>query len=65
MQNDTNTKGYNQWFYFSFQNKTSNLIKINIVNFIKKQMMFLDGVRPVAFSIKANQQQQKGWFFAG
>ena len=55
MQNDTNTKGYNQWFYFSFQNKSSKSIRINIVNFIKKHMMFLDGVRPVGFSTKAHQ----------
>ena len=65
MQNDTNTKGYNQWFYFSFQNKSSKVVRINIVNFIKKHMMFLDGVRPVAFSTKGSQEEKKGWFFAG
>jgi hypothetical protein len=50
IQNDTNTKGYNQWFYFSIQHNLNykKTIKINIVNFIKKHLMFEDGVRPVA-----------------
>lgn len=54
MQNDTNTKGYSQWFYFSLRNQKNKKIKINIVNFIKKTLMFLDGVRPVAYSTKAH-----------
>ena len=52
MQNDTNTKGYCQWFYFSIQNTMINKMKINIVNFVKKCYMFMDGVRHVAFSTK-------------
>lgn len=36
MQNDINTKGYNQWFYFKLHNtKKHNRIRLNIVNFIK------------------------------
>ena len=54
MQNDTNTKGYNQWFYFSFQNRSLKKVRFNIVNFIKKKLMFLDGVKPVGFSAKEN-----------
>ena len=52
MQNDTNTKGYNQWFYFSFKNAKLKKVRFNIVNFIKKKLMFLDGVRPVGYSLK-------------
>lgn len=65
MQNDTNTKGYSQWFYFSLRNRQNTKIKINIVNFIKKTLMFLDGVRPVAYSTKANQHQGTQWQFVG
>lgn len=65
MQNDTNTKGYNQWFYFSIKTQSKKKVKINIVNFIKKHLMFLDGVRPVGFSIKANEKSSKGWEFMG
>lgn len=47
LQNDFNTKGYNQWFYFSFQAQGVKQAKINIVNLVKKRSMFMEGVRPV------------------
>ena len=35
MQNDTNTYGYNQWFYFSLQNiKKDTPYTFNIANFV-------------------------------
>jgi hypothetical protein len=35
MQNDTNSKGNNQWYYFSISNTRKNHnIKINIINFV-------------------------------
>lgn len=35
MQNDTNTYGYNQWFYFSVKNlKVGNHYTFKIVNFV-------------------------------
>lgn len=40
-------------------------MKLNIVNFIKKNLMFLDGVRPVAYSRKAYEKNKKGWEFVG
>lgn len=52
LQNDTNTKGFSQWFYFAVRNNKTKKMKLNIVNFIKKGLMFLDGVRPVMFSQK-------------
>ena len=65
MQNDTNTKGYSQWFNFLIRNGSNRTIKINIVNFIKKKLMFLDGVRPVGFSMKGHLETGKGWAPAG
>lgn len=40
-------------------------IKINIVNFIKKALMFLDGARPVAFSTESHRRNGTGWKFVG
>ena len=35
MQNDTNTYGYNQWFYFAIRGAQTNIkYKFNIVNFV-------------------------------
>jgi hypothetical protein len=52
MQNDTNTKGYSQWFFFSIKNKNNRKIKLNIVNFVKKNLLFTRGIKPLGFSIK-------------
>jgi len=65
MQNDTNTTGYNQWFYFSFKNGNNPKVKFNIVNFIKKKLMFLDGVKPVGFSLLSHEKNGKGWHSIG
>ena len=36
MQNDTNTYGYNQWFYFSIRNMTPNVkYTFKIVNYVQ------------------------------
>lgn len=35
MQNDTNTYGYNQWFYFSVQNAKKNTVyTFRIANYV-------------------------------
>jgi hypothetical protein len=40
-------------------------MRINIVNFVKKNLMFVDGVRPVAFSKNQYGKDKKGWYFIG
>ena len=39
MQNDTNTYGYNQWFYFSIRNmKVNTKYTFRIANFVKNNL---------------------------
>ena len=39
MQNDTNTRGYNQWFYFSIRGMQKGVTyRLNIVNFVPKTL---------------------------
>lgn len=53
MQNDTNTKGYNRWFYFSIKNAKAGVrYKFSIVNFRKKFNFFNEGLKPVTYSQK-------------
>lgn len=61
MQNDTNTKGYSQWFFFSIRNKKQTRIKLNIVNFVKKNLLFTRGIKPVGLSIISYQNHGIGW----
>lgn len=52
MQTDTNTNGYNRWFYFSVKNAKKGVkYKFNVVNFRKKFAFFNEGLKPVIFSI--------------
>lgn len=51
LQNDTNTRGHNQWFYFRVSNKKiSNRIRFNIINFVKNSSFFSYGIKPLIFS---------------
>lgn len=53
MQNDTNTNGYNQWFYFSIKNAQVGVkYYFRILNFRKRNSFFKEGNRPVVFSLK-------------
>ncbi|CAD8161043.1 unnamed protein product [Paramecium octaurelia] len=66
MQNDTNSKGHTQWFYFSVENTQKNtLVTFNIINFIKNESLFNLGQRPVVYSIKSNKTKGIGWIKAG
>ena len=35
MQNDINTKGCTQWYYFSVANKARGKVKLKLKNFVK------------------------------
>ena len=39
LQNDTNTTGYLQWFFFRVQNKKKTKINFNIINLLRKITM--------------------------
>ncbi|CAD8204094.1 unnamed protein product [Paramecium octaurelia] len=47
LQNDINTKGYTQWFYFSIQNKNSLLcnIRLSIININKNMCFYRQGMK--------------------
>lgn len=47
LQNDTNTNGYNQWFFFSFAKPQPGAVRFSIVNLVKKHSLMEEGVRPV------------------
>ena len=53
MQNDINTRGHNQWFYFKMTNtKKNQKVKINIVNFVKNNSLFSYGLKPLTCNEK-------------
>lgn len=69
MQNDVNTNGYNQWFYFSVNGMRKGAsYTFNVVNFVsiylysqrKSSSLFEEGMLPTIYSF-----EKKGWFRAG
>lgn len=62
MQNDTNSCGNNQWFYFSVRNMIVGVdYTFNVVNFTKNDALFNYGMMPVAFSQVNSKKNNVGW----
>ena len=54
LENDLNTKGHTQWFFFKvvFQSDKPARIQFNILNLAKTFSLFKVGMKPVVFSLK-------------
>ena len=66
MQNDINTKGNTQWFYFRINNPPKKRpITLNIVNMRKNDSLFNYGMLPCFFSVVDWRTNRKGWTRAG
>lgn len=65
MQNDINTKGHTQWFYFRVQILEKKCIKFNILNFTKKDSLFNYGMKVLMYSNKKYKDMNVGWFRDG
>ena len=65
LQDDVNTNGFTQWFFFRVENTQADLtVKFNLINFQKKDSLFNHGMKPLIYSLKT-QQNEKGWVWAG
>ena len=62
LQNDTNTRGHSQWFFFRISNgKKGQKIKLNIMNFQRKTSKYSLGIKIWYFSIKKKEEKNIGW----
>ena len=65
MQNDVNSVGNNQWFYFSVKNMVPNReYTFSVINFTKSDSLFNYGMAPALCSVvenKGNVTLEKGW----
>jgi cytosolic carboxypeptidase protein 2/3 len=53
MQNDINSTGYTQWFYFRVMNTFSgDTVKFNILNYTKPDSLFNYGMKVAVYSEK-------------
>jgi cytosolic carboxypeptidase protein 2/3 len=65
MQNDINTKGHTQWFYFKVMNSCVQTVKFNILNFSKKDSLFNYGMQVLIHSEKNLKKNSVGWHRGG
>ena len=66
LQNDINTRGHTQWFYFRVSNTTQALpVTFEILNHSKTDSLFNYGMRVLVYSEKEHQRSNKGWHRAG
>ena len=68
MQNDINTSGHTQWFYFQVKNTRKNMIcTFNILNFTKIDSLFNFGMKVSIYSQKKSEcvKTPVGWHKGG
>jgi len=62
LQNDTNTHGYSQWFFFRVSNtKKGAIVNLNIINLMKSYSLFNKGMKISIYSEKKSEQEKIGW----
>lgn len=61
MQNDVNTRGHTQWFYFRTSCSQVGQCKFNILNFAKKDSLFNYGMKLLVYSETKNTLTGTGW----
>jgi hypothetical protein len=66
LQNDINTKGNTQWFFFCVKNVPKNTtVKFNLVNMSKSESLFNFGMKPTVFSMMRYEKRKVGWLREG
>lgn len=66
LQNDINSKGHTQWYFFRLQNTSKNLtVRFNLLNFVKPDSLYNHGMRVLIYSVMENSETDKGWFRGG
>ena len=59
---DIETEGHTQWFYFSVKNyKQNHTVRFNIINLMKYESLYNNGMRPLAYSMATQEWQRAGF----
>jgi len=62
VQNDTNTTGYSQWFFFKVSNTKANMTyHFNIINLQKSTSLYNQGMKMLVYSEELEKQTKMGW----
>ena len=62
LQNDTNTTGYIQWFFFRVSNTTKGKnVKFNIINLLRSRCLYSLGLQIMVYSTLQAKKENIGW----
>ncbi len=63
LQNDINTNGHTQWFFFRVANtRVGHRVRLNIINLSKPESLYNNGMRVLSYSEK---KKEMGWHRVG
>ena len=66
LQNDVNSKGHTQWFFFRISNAEPRVpYTFHIVNFLKPDSLFNAGMLVTVYSVKEYEKMGVGWHHDG
>lgn len=66
LQNDINTNGYSQWFFFKVSNMHAGMqIRFNILNQYKVNNLYRMGMKIIVYSRKESEGKNLSWHRGG
>ena len=65
LQNDVNTGGHTQWFFFRVQNNEKLEVRFNMLNLCKPDSLYNEGMKILVYSERHAAQKDIGWHRAG
>jgi hypothetical protein len=66
LQNDINTNGHTQWYFFRVGNTTKGMnVKFNMLNLMKPDSLYNYGMKILTFSQKVKDSEGVGWHRVG
>ena len=65
LQNDVNTSGHTQWFFFRTTNVTPGQVRFNMLNLCKPDSLYNEGMKILVYSERMASHKDVGWHRAG
>ena len=66
LQNDINTNGYSQWFFFKVTNtQKDSKVRFNILNLYKHNSLYKMGMKVIMYSVKESEEKNVSWHRGG
>jgi hypothetical protein len=66
LKNDYGTTGYTQWYFFQVKNtRKDKVYRFNIVNMMKPDSNYNQGMKPLVYSVREAEINNLGWYRDG